>query len=95
LASQVLYPLQESIDKEGIALATESREDHEKTKEALKDLDGKSLKEHGVRQKVDLMMKDLLEHIGKEETEDLVSGTVIKRNFDFHKKNYSEMTLEE
>ncbi|OQV11724.1 hypothetical protein BV898_13994 [Hypsibius exemplaris] len=68
----ILYPLQEAMDGEGKTIAAESREDHEKTKAALQELDGKPLKEKGVREKIDIMMKDLLEHMEKEESEDLV-----------------------
>jgi len=62
----VVYPLLEKTGPTGQALADKSREDHQKTKEALSELDGKDISP-AVRQKIDKMMTELLEHIAMEE----------------------------
>ena len=51
-------------------MAAESREDHEKTKAAMGEIDGLPFEE--VQDKVEAMMTDLIEHMEKEETGDLV-----------------------
>ncbi|GAV08162.1 hypothetical protein RvY_17894 [Ramazzottius varieornatus] len=62
----VVYPLLEKTGKTGQQLADKSREDHQKTKEALAAMDGQPMTPE-LRRKIDTMMADLLEHIAMEE----------------------------
>jgi len=62
----VLYPLLDKTGPIGVELVEKSRQDHQRVKEALAELDGKKISAV-VRQKIDNMMVQLLEHIQMEE----------------------------
>ncbi|XP_055335395.1 uncharacterized protein LOC129586288 [Paramacrobiotus metropolitanus] len=67
----VFYPLLENhMGSDGKRLARESRDDHEKTKKAMDKLDGVPMPD--CRPNLDIMMTELIEHMEKEETQDLV-----------------------
>jgi len=62
----VVYPMLEKTGPTGQELADKSRQDHQKTKEALCELDGQPMTPF-LRNKIDIMMMELLEHIQMEE----------------------------
>lgn len=67
----VLYPLLEHTNEKGKMLAKQSREEHQATKEALHEL--RNISDPVLfDEKFDALMKNLSEHIAKEEKEDLV-----------------------
>ncbi|XP_055332480.1 uncharacterized protein LOC129584353 isoform X2 [Paramacrobiotus metropolitanus] len=65
----IVYPMLDKLGGRGKALAEKSRQDHQKTKEVLCELDGKKVTPD-VRKKIEQMMSELLEHIGMEEGKD-------------------------
>lgn len=66
---QVFYPLLEKMGKDGQALADESREDHKITKERVGEIDGLPFRD--VAGKVVVAINELVEHMNKEEQNDL------------------------
>jgi len=82
----VVYPLLEKTGPIGMELAEKSRQDHLKTKVALSELDGKPMSAM-VRQKIDTMMNELMEHIQMEEEPggdlDQLRKGVSQRRFNF------------
>ncbi|XP_055349964.1 uncharacterized protein LOC129596654 [Paramacrobiotus metropolitanus] len=64
-----VYPLLDKLGGQAKALADESRKDHQKTKEALSQLDGKKVTPE-TRPQIDRMMEELLQHIAMEESQD-------------------------
>lgn len=62
----VVYPLLEKTGPVGKELADKSRQDHLKTKEAIAEMEGKPISPM-LRQKIDTMMAELMEHVRMEE----------------------------
>lgn len=67
----VMYPLMETINAQGKALADDSRKEHHKVKELLLDA-SKEKDSDAFISKMTNIMEDLTQHIKKEETDDLV-----------------------